>query len=445
MRTDSLRVVTENVNLNAIPNLHVRGRFVRDRDRLGGMQVILVDRPRASGPAWWPGFALSEWVGGVSRLRVTGAARRLREPAPTRLTTSASARAVLAALQAEPRLAGIPVDALPVARGVVELRGWVPSARRAPWPGGRRWPRPASRASSTACWCAARTTCSAPGTRAPPTRAHDRAARPPIQSVRHRVRPLRLVAGARAVRAQPGTGRALRDHDAAAERHGGAAHGSRPQQHRAGRADPLRADARPAGAVAAGHRPRRHRHAERGRAAARQGGAHPVRPRPRGVRRAGRGVTCDETGGAILEQLKAIGASADWRRTDFTLSPELSRAVREAFVTLYEAGLIYRGHYIINWCPRCLTALSNEEAEKEETDGQALAHPLPARRRRAAHRHRRHDAPRDDARRHRRGRAPRGRALPRTDRDASSRLPVVDRLVPIVADDAVTRRSAPAR
>jgi len=73
------------------------------------------------------GFVLGEWVGGVSRLRVTGAARRLREPAPTRLTTSASARAVLAALQAEPRLAGIPVDALPVARGVVELRGWVPS------------------------------------------------------------------------------------------------------------------------------------------------------------------------------------------------------------------------------------------------------------------------------------------------------------------------------
>ncbi|HXE58950.1 MAG TPA: valine--tRNA ligase, partial [Gemmatimonadales bacterium] len=76
-----------------------------------------------------------------------------------------------------------------------------------------------------------------------------------------------------------------------------------------------------------------------------------------------------ETGAAILDQLKAIGASADWSRTYFTLDPRMSRAVREVFVRLYEKGLIYRGNYIINWCPRCLTALSNEEAEKEEQDG----------------------------------------------------------------------------
>jgi hypothetical protein len=99
---------------------------VRDREQLGGMQVILWTG-LGLGAGLIAGFALSGWIGGVSRLRVTGAARRLREAAPTRLTTSASARAVLAALQAEPRLAGIPVDALPVARGVVELRGWVPS------------------------------------------------------------------------------------------------------------------------------------------------------------------------------------------------------------------------------------------------------------------------------------------------------------------------------
>jgi hypothetical protein len=99
---------------------------VRNRDRLGGMQVILWTG-LGLGAGLVTGFVLGEWIGDVSRLRVTGAARRLREPAPTRLTTSASARAVLAALQAEPRLAGIPVDALPVARGVVELRGWVPS------------------------------------------------------------------------------------------------------------------------------------------------------------------------------------------------------------------------------------------------------------------------------------------------------------------------------
>ena len=99
---------------------------MRDRDRLGGIQVILWTGLGLS-VGVVAGFALSEWVGGVSRTRMTGVARRLREAAPTRLTTSASARAVFAALQAEPRLAGIPVDALPVARGVVELRGWVPT------------------------------------------------------------------------------------------------------------------------------------------------------------------------------------------------------------------------------------------------------------------------------------------------------------------------------
>jgi valyl-tRNA synthetase len=85
-----------------------------------------------------------------------------------------------------------------------------------------------------------------------------------------------------------------------------------------------------------------------------------------------------KTGGEILDQLKAIGASADWSRTYFTLDDDLSRAVREVFVRLYEKGLIYRGKYIINWCPRCLTALSNEEAEKEETDGRIwrLRYPL---------------------------------------------------------------------
>ncbi|HEX6307883.1 MAG TPA: valine--tRNA ligase [Longimicrobiales bacterium] len=77
----------------------------------------------------------------------------------------------------------------------------------------------------------------------------------------------------------------------------------------------------------------------------------------------------DRTGSTILEQLRAIGCSCDWTRTRFTLEPDLSRAVREAFVLLYEKGLIYRGNYIINWCPRCLTALSDEEAEPEETQG----------------------------------------------------------------------------
>ena len=75
------------------------------------------------------------------------------------------------------------------------------------------------------------------------------------------------------------------------------------------------------------------------------------------------------TGDRILGQLKAIGCSCDWSRARFTLDEGLSRAVREIFVQLYERDLIYRGEYIINWCPRCLTALSNEEAEGSEADG----------------------------------------------------------------------------
>src|SRR3954471_6775365 len=80
-----------------------------------------------------------------------------------------------------------------------------------------------------------------------------------------------------------------------------------------------------------------------------------------------------ETGGTILEQLRAIGASCDWTRTAYTLSPELSKAVREAFVQLHERGLIYRGHRVIHWCSRCLTSLSDEEAEHSEETG-ALYH-----------------------------------------------------------------------
>ncbi len=76
-----------------------------------------------------------------------------------------------------------------------------------------------------------------------------------------------------------------------------------------------------------------------------------------------------ETGGAILGQLRAIGASADWSRTAYTLSPALSRAVREAFVRLWEKDLVYRGNRVIHWCPRCLTSLSDEEAEFHDSEG----------------------------------------------------------------------------
>src|SRR5205809_8120310 len=70
-----------------------------------------------------------------------------------------------------------------------------------------------------------------------------------------------------------------------------------------------------------------------------------------------------ETGNAILEQLKVIGCSCYWSRTRFTFAAAYSRAVREVFVTLWEEGLIYRGHRVIHWCPHCRTALSDEEAE----------------------------------------------------------------------------------
>ena len=77
-----------------------------------------------------------------------------------------------------------------------------------------------------------------------------------------------------------------------------------------------------------------------------------------------------DTGGVILQQLRAIGCSCDWSRTAYTFDEPRSRATREAFVQLYEEGLIYRGHRVIHWCPRCLTSLSDEEAEFNDTNGQ---------------------------------------------------------------------------
>src|SRR3984885_9436729 len=77
----------------------------------------------------------------------------------------------------------------------------------------------------------------------------------------------------------------------------------------------------------------------------------------------------EEYGGKIVGQMKRAGVSCDWTRARFTLEPALSRAVREAFVRLYEKGLIYRGQYMVNWCPRCQTAVSDLEVEHEETQG----------------------------------------------------------------------------
>ena len=74
-------------------------------------------------------------------------------------------------------------------------------------------------------------------------------------------------------------------------------------------------------------------------------------------------------GGKIVEQLKKMGSSCDWERERFTLDEGCSEAVKEVFVRLYEKGLIYRGERIINWCPHCLTSISDAEVEYEEHDG----------------------------------------------------------------------------
>ena len=77
----------------------------------------------------------------------------------------------------------------------------------------------------------------------------------------------------------------------------------------------------------------------------------------------------EESGGTIQRQMRQIGESCDWSREKFTLSPELSRVVREVFVRLYEEKLIYRANRMMNWCPVCLTVLSDLEVLHEERTG----------------------------------------------------------------------------
>src|SRR3989338_8005649 len=74
----------------------------------------------------------------------------------------------------------------------------------------------------------------------------------------------------------------------------------------------------------------------------------------------------EESGGTIIKQLKRLGSSCDWDRERFTMDEGLSEAVKEVFVRLYNEGLIYRDNYIINWCPRCHTALSDLEVDPVE-------------------------------------------------------------------------------
>src|SRR5881296_3867477 len=89
----------------------------------------------------------------------------------------------------------------------------------------------------------------------------------------------------------------------------------------------------------------------------------------------------EQYGGIILKQIRRIGASCDWSRERFTLDAGLSRAVREVFVRLYQEGLIYRGKRLINWCPRCMTALSDLEVLYEPVDARLyyIKYPLKGR------------------------------------------------------------------
>lgn len=76
-----------------------------------------------------------------------------------------------------------------------------------------------------------------------------------------------------------------------------------------------------------------------------------------------------EYGGRITNQLKKLGSSCDWSRERFTMDEGCTEAVREVFVRLYEKGLIYQGDYIVNWCPDCMTTLSDVEVEYEDKAG----------------------------------------------------------------------------
>ena len=116
-------------------------------------------------------------------------------------------------------------------------------------------------------------------------------------------------------------------------------------------------------------------------------------------------------GGTIVGQLRRLGCSCDWEHERFTMDEGLSRAVAEVFCRLYDENLVYRGNYIVNWCPRCGTALADDESEHEPNDGFLwhVRYPSPTAPANTCRSPRR--APRR-SRRHGRRRQPQGRALP---------------------------------
>ncbi len=144
-----------------------------------------------------------------------------------------------------------------------------------------------------------------------------------------------------------------------------------------------------------------------------------------------------ESGGRILGQMQRLGDSVDWSRERFTMDEGLSSAVREVFVSLYEQGLLYRGRRIINWCPRCLTALSDIEVEHEEVPGELalLRYPLADGSGWIGVATSRAETMLGDTAVAVHPDDPRYRELV----GRTVRLPLVDRPIPIVADDSVDR------
>jgi len=144
-----------------------------------------------------------------------------------------------------------------------------------------------------------------------------------------------------------------------------------------------------------------------------------------------------ESGGRILGQMQRLGDSVDWSRERFTMDEGLSRAVRHVFVSLYEQGLLYRGQRIINWCPRCLTALSDIEVEHEEVPGELahLRYPLADGTGQVEVATSRAETMLGDTAVAVHPEDPRYRDLI----GRTVRLPLVDREVPVVADEAVDR------
>ena len=224
--------------------------------------------------------------------------------------------------------------------------------------------------------------------------------------------------------------------DPAAERDGRAAHGSRAERVDPGPPRPLPPHARVQHALAAGIRPRR---ASRRRTSSSASSRRRGSPGTTSAARRSSSATwgwLEHYGGVIYGQFRRLGASLDYRRERFTMDEGYVRAVMRYFVHLYERGLLYRDNRIVNWCPRCASAMSDLEVNHIDDRRHALHDPLSARRRLGSRRDR-DRAPADDARRRRRGRASRRTSATATSSARRSIVPVAERRVPVIADERV--------